>query len=53
MMSAYEKKKTKIKIFRGELFEKSGFFGFLGKFRYVTSTLYAITTDVAGIKNSY
>ena len=52
-MSVYEKK-TKIKIFqKGELFEKSGFFGFLGKFRYVTSTLYAITSDLAGIKNSY
>ena len=38
-----KKKKTKMKIFRGELFEKSGFFGFLGKFRYVTSMLNAIT----------
>ena len=40
-----------MKIFRGELFEKSVFFGFLGKFRYVTSMLYAITSDIAGIKN--
>ena len=46
-------KKTKIKIFRGELFGKSGFFVFLGKFRYVTSTLYAIISHVAGIKNPY
>ena len=46
-------KKTKIKFFGGELFEKSCFFVFLVKFRYVTSTLYDIKSDVAETKNSF
>ena len=46
-------KKTKTKIFRGELFEKREFFGFLGNFGCVTSTIYTIKSDDAETKKFF
>ena len=52
MMLLYGKK-TKIKIFHGELFQKSGFLVFYANFAMLQGTLYAIKSDVAGTKNSF
>ena len=43
-------KKTENQNFSRRAFWEKLFFGFLVKFRYVTSTLYAIKSDVAGTK---
>ena len=44
---------TKTEIFRVEFFEKSEFFGFLGNFGCVTSTIYTIKSDDAETKKFF